>query len=116
MKNELPLSGYRVIELATVVAAPTAGRLLSDFGAEVIKIEPPAGDPLREIGGMHMLPADVGNNPMFDIFNAGKKLMSIDLKSAEGRQVLMELLGTADVFLTNTRMQSLEKLDSAMRR
>lgn len=110
MNKELPLSGYRVIELATVVAAPTAGRLLAEFGAEVIKIEPPSGDPLREIGEMHQLPTEAGNNPMFDIFNAGKKLTSIDLKSGEGRKLLMELLGSADVFLTNTRMQSLEKL------
>ena len=54
MEKDLPLRGYKVIELATVVAAPTAGRLLAEFGAEVIKIEPPSGDPLREIGEMHM--------------------------------------------------------------
>lgn len=110
MNNNLPLSGYKVIELATVVAAPTAGRLLAEYGAEVIKIEPPAGDPLRDIGEMHMLPIEPGNNPMFDSFNVGKELTSINLKTPEGYALLMQLLETADVFLTNTRMQSLEKL------
>lgn len=110
MKKELPLSGYKVIELATVVAAPTAGRLMAEFGADVIKIEPPSGDPLRGIGEMHMLPTDDGNNPMFDVFNTGKKLTSINLKSPEGHDVLMKMLSSADIFLTNTRMQALEKL------
>lgn len=110
MEKDLPLSGYKVIELATVVAAPTAGRLLAEFGAEVIKIEPPSGDPLREIGEMHMLPIGDGNNPMFDTFNTGKELTSINLKSPEGYNILRKMLGSADVFLTNTRMQSLEKL------
>ena len=110
MKKELPLSGYKVIELATVVAAPTAGRLMAEFGADVIKIEPPSGDPLRGIGEMHMLPTDDGNNPMFDVFNTGKMLTSINLKSPEGHDVLMKMLSSADIFLTNTRMQALEKL------
>lgn len=111
MENQLPLSGYKVIELATVVAAPTAGRLLAEYGAEVIKIEMPSGDPLRSIGEMHMLPIEAGNNPMFDTFNVGKKLTSINLKNPDGYKLLMELLEEADVFLTNTRMQSLEKLE-----
>lgn len=111
MDKELPLSGYKVIELATVVAAPTAGRLLAEYGAEVIKIEmPPFGDPLRSIGEMHMLPTEPGNNPMFDSFNSGKKMTAVNLKNPEGYKLLMELLEDADVFLTNTRMQSLEKL------
>lgn len=110
MSNQLPLSGYKVIELATVVAAPTAGRLLAEYGAEVIKIEMPSGDPLRGIGEMHMLPIEAGNNPMFDTFNVGKKLTSINLKNPDGYKLLMELLSDADVFLTNTRMQSLQKL------
>jgi len=88
MEKDLPLRGYKVIELATVVAAPTAGRLLAEFGAEVIKIEPPSGDPLREIGEMHMLPIGDGNNPMFDTFNTGKELTSINLKSPEGYNIL----------------------------
>lgn len=111
MTKTLPLQGYKVIELATVVAAPTAGRLLSDYGAEVIKIEmPPAGDPLREVGEMHMLPTEPGNNPLFDTFNSGKKLISVDLKKPEGFKLLTELLADADVFISNIRPQSLERL------
>ena len=109
-KNTLPLEGIRVIELATVVAAPTAGRVLAHFGAEVIKVEAPSGDVLRKVGDMHWMPIEDGNNPLFDQFNTGKKLTAIDLKNPEGMQVLMRLLEGADVFLTNTRMKSLEKL------
>ena len=54
MEQQLPLSGYKVIELATVVAAPVAARLMADYGAEVIKVEtPPYGDPLRQLGDAH---------------------------------------------------------------
>ena len=111
MTKDLPLQGYKVIELATVVAAPTAGRLLSDYGAEVIKIEmPPAGDPLRSVGEMHMMPTEPGNNPLFDTFNSGKKLISVDLKKPEGFELLMQLLSDADIFISNIRPQSLERL------
>ncbi len=107
---KMPLEGIRVIELAAVVAAPTAGRMLAHFGAEVIKIEAPSGDVLRKVGDMHWLPIEDGNNPLFDQFNSGKQLTAIDLRNPEGMQILMHLLEKADVFLTNTRMRSLEKL------
>lgn len=111
MDKTLPLKGIKVIELATVVAAPTAGRLLADYGAEVIKIEAPdGGDVLRAVGEMHQLPAEEDNNPLFDVFNTGKRLISINLKSDEGREVFFRLLSRADVFLTNTRMHSLKKM------
>ena len=111
MDLQLPLSGIKVIELATVVAAPTAGRVLSDYGAEVIKIEmPPAGDLLRVTGRGHQLPTEPDNNPLFDLFNSGKKLTSINLKSPEGKEVLYKLLEDADVFISNTRMRSLVKM------
>lgn len=111
MDKQLPLSGIKVIELATVVAAPTAGRILSDYGADVIKIEmPPAGDLLRVTGRGHQLPTEADNNPLFDLFNSGKKLTSINLKTPEGKEVLYKLLADADIFLSNTRMRSLVKL------
>lgn len=111
MDKTLPLKGIKVIELATVVAAPTAGRLLADFGAEVIKIETPdGGDVLRAVGEMHQMPAEEDNNPLFDVFNTGKRLISLNLKSDEGREVFFRLLSKADVFMTNTRMQSLKKM------
>lgn len=111
MNEKLPLEGYRVIELATVVAAPTAGRVMADFGAEVIKVEMPGtGDLLRMMGDAHQLPAEEDNNPLFDLFNTGKKVIAINLKAPAGMDALMRLLGNADVFLTNTRMRSLIKM------
>lgn len=107
----LPLEGIKVVELAAVVAAPTAGRLLSDFGAEVIKIETPGmGDNLRRVGDMNWMPVEEDNNPLFDLYNAGKKLTAINLKSDSGREILFKLLEDADVFISNTRMKSLEKM------
>ncbi len=111
MELKLPLTGIKVVELATVVAAPTAGRILSDYGADVIKIEmPPAGDMLRVTGKGHQLPTEEENNPLFDLFNSGKKLISINLKSEKGKETLYKLLEDADVFLSNTRMRSLVKM------
>ena len=60
--NRLPLEGLKVVELATVVATPIAARLLSDYGAEVIKVEAPRGDLLRMTGVWHMLPTEDDNN------------------------------------------------------
>lgn len=107
----LPLEGIKVVELAAVVAAPTAGRLLAEFGAEVIKVEPPKkGDMLRNLGEMHYMPIEDYNNPLFDTYNTGKKLVAVNLKSEEGMEILMKLLEDADVLLTNTRMRSMEKM------
>jgi len=111
MKENMPLAGLRVVELATVVAAPTAGRIMADFGAEVIKIEQPGrGDLLRMTGDAHMLPTTEDNNPLFDMFNSGKKLIAVNLKTEDGKALLFRLLENADIFLTNTRLASLTKL------
>ena len=109
-EKNLPLEGIKVVEIAAVVAAPTAGRMLAYYGADVIKAETVGGDGLRIVGTSHHLPTSPGNNPLFDNFNAGKRLTAIDLKHPEGRQVLLKLLESADVFIANTRMRSLEKL------
>jgi len=108
---ERPLSGVRVVELATFVAAPSCGRLLADLGAEVIKIEAPNGDTWRA-RGVAYLPHEfsLDENPVFDIYNAGKKFMSLNLKNAEGKEAFMKLMETADVFLTNNRPDALKRL------
>ena len=98
-----PLEGIRVLDLTTFVAAPVCARMLGDMGAEVIKIEHPKGDAWRETArnfnvskfGDHM-------NPVFDIYNSGKKLIALDLKSKEGKDIFWQLLDQADVFITNT--------------
>ncbi len=104
------LSGIRVVEAATMIMAPSASVVLGDFGAEVIKIEPPGiGDPNRYL---HMIPG----MPIHDFDycfqqdNRGKKCVALDVKEAEGREVLLKLIASADVFVTNHRLQALEKL------
>lgn len=109
MDIKKPLEGIRVVEFANYVAAPTAGRLLTDWGAEVIHVESLKGDVWRFYGPTCFCPATPQENPVFDIFNANKKDIQIDTKSEEGRQVLFKLLESADVFLTNNRPKALVK-------
>ena len=110
MTQNLPLSGVRVVELATVVAAPTVGRIMATYGAEVIKIETPGGDGLRPFGKGHCLPTEDGNSPLFDLYNSGKKFTSLNLKTEQGQEAFHRLLTTADVFLTNVRYKGLERM------
>ena len=106
-----PLEGIKVIELATYVAAPVTARLLGDLGAEVIKIEHPKGDTWR-ITGQSFLPHHYTpeENPVFDIYNSGKKHIALNLKAAEGMEIFHKLLSDADVFVTNTRPAALKRL------
>ena len=109
--KETPLAGLKVLELAIVVAAPTAGRMLATYGAEVIKVEmPPYGDQARRDGVMLSMPAEDGNNPLFDVCNSGKKTISLNLKTPDGMAIFKKLLAEADVFLSNIRMGSLERM------
>ena len=113
MKNEnvrLPLEGIKVIELATVVAAPTAGRMLCAYGAEVIKVETAIGDEMRRAGEFELVVCEDYKNPLFTIQNSGKTLTSINLKTPEGKEAFLKLLSDADVFLTNVRAASLGRL------
>jgi crotonobetainyl-CoA:carnitine CoA-transferase CaiB-like acyl-CoA transferase len=85
-----PLAGIKVVEVAMWAFVPAAGGILSDLGAEVIKVEPPSGDPLRglDIGG-------AGDKSRIDFswesYNRGKRSITLDLKQPEGREVLMKL-------------------------
>ena len=103
-----PLEGIRVVELATFVAAPTTGRFLADLGAEVIKIEQPQGDGWRDTG------YKVGyfsrkHNPVFDMYNSGKKHISLNVKTPEGMEAMHKLLEGADIFITNLRTNALAR-------
>lgn len=95
------LDGIKVIEHATYMAAPGAGGILSDWGAEVIKIEPPGGDPIRNF--FRTIGTDIQDNPVFDFDNRGKKSIILDTRTPEGQAILRELASDADVFLTNVR-------------
>lgn len=95
-----PLAGIKVVEVAMWAFVPAAGGLLSDLGADVVKVEPPSGDPLRglSIGGI----GDCnGIDLSWESYNRGKRSITLDLKQSAGRDVLMKLLRDADVFLTN---------------
>ena len=104
------LKGVKVIEHATYFAAPGAGGILADWGAEVIKIEPPGGDPVRNnfptkgTGKEHLT-----DNPAFDGDNRGKKSIVVDARTEEGREIIRKLADTADVFLTNVRPGGIER-------
>lgn len=102
------LNGYRVVELGIWVAGPAAGGLLSDWGAEVIKVEPPKGDPMRALFGA--IGANQDRVPPYELDNRGKRCVVIDLQTDEGRADMDALLATADVFITNIRLDALERL------
>jgi crotonobetainyl-CoA:carnitine CoA-transferase CaiB-like acyl-CoA transferase len=103
-------AGVRVVELAQFVFVPAAGAILADLGAEVIKIEEPKqGDPYRTLkinDGRQTASANLS----MELNNRGKKSMAIDLKSAEGREVFLRLVASADVFLTSIRPDAIERL------
>ena len=102
-----PLAGVRVVELGVWIAGPAAGGILADWGADVIKIEPPTGDPARTF--RRMLGGDLPNNPVFELDNRSKRSVSLDLSIDDGRQVALDLIDRADVFLSNIRMSALER-------
>ena len=105
-----PFEGLKVLDLTTFVAAPVCARMLADFGAEVIKVEPPRGDGWREFGVNFNARFGKDENPVFDIYNTGKKCISVNLKSPEGKEIFWKLLEEADVFVTNTRPDALKRL------
>lgn len=107
-----PLEGIRVVELGVWVAGPAAGGILADWGADVIKIEPPDGDPARTFGRMlGISPRDRHHvSPPFEMDNRGKRSVVLDLASADGKARAQDLLDGADVFLTNIRTGALRRI------
>ena len=102
-----PLEGIKVIELSTMLAGPMTARLLAEWGADVIKVETPKGDPWRAQAGTSMSPCTEEANPNFDMQNINKRFISLNLRKKEGMDVMLRLLETADVFVTNNREQAL---------
>ncbi|MDQ0739078.1 CaiB/BaiF CoA-transferase family protein [Pseudomonas sp. W4I3] len=101
-----PLSGIKVIEIGTLIAAPFAARVMAEFGAEVIKIEAMGqGDPLRKWRKLHE-----GTSLWWYLQSRNKKSLALDLKSPEGLSLIKQLLGDADVLIENLRPGGLEKL------
>src|ERR1700761_3517651 len=101
-----PLSGIRVIEIGTLIAAPFAARMLAEFGAEVIKIEAPDnGDPLRKWRKLHE-----GTSLWWYLQSRNKKSICVNLKSPEGVDIVRKLAADADIVIENLRPGALEKL------
>ncbi len=102
------LEGLKVVEYATYVAAPGAGGIMADWGADVIKVEPPGGDPIRLFfASVGVEGVDV--NPVFELDNRGKRGIVLDTAQEAGRDALLRLIDGADVFLTNVRPGGLQR-------
>lgn len=100
-----PLEGVKVLELGSLIAGPFAGRLFADFGAEVLKIEPPKkGDPIRKWRLLHN-----GNSLWWYVQSRNKKSITLDLKNAEAQAVVKELVKEVDIIIENFRPGMLEK-------
>lgn len=105
-----PMEGIKVIELSNMLAGPMTARILAEWGADVIKVESTNGDTWRTQGATSLSPTTEIANPNFDMQNLNKRFLSINTRTAEGKNILMKLLETADVFVTNYRVQALEKI------
>jgi len=104
-----PLEGIRVLDLATMVLGPLAGQYLADMGAEVIKVEPPEGDLMRQIGPCHTK----GMGSFFIGNNRNKRSIVLNLKSPEGLETLYKLVQESDVFLHSIRSSAAKRLKIA---
>ncbi|HEX7889154.1 MAG TPA: CaiB/BaiF CoA-transferase family protein [Ramlibacter sp.] len=99
---KLPYAGLRVVEFTHMVMGPTCGMVLADLGAEVIKVEPPAGDNTRRLLG--------SGAGFYPLFNRNKKSIALDLQSAEGKEAALRLVATADVVSENFKPGTMKKL------
>jgi crotonobetainyl-CoA:carnitine CoA-transferase CaiB-like acyl-CoA transferase len=107
-----PLAGIRVIELARVLAGPWAGQMLADFGADVIKVENPEGGDDTRAWGPPFVEGKDGDNlsaAYYHATNRGKRSVAVDLKTADGQEIVRQLVATADVVIENFKLGGLKK-------
>lgn len=109
-KTSRPLEGIKVVELATFIAGPACARYLADLGAEVIKVEAPNGDALRYTAVNEGRPYGDMEDTSFTLENTGKKTVTLNLKTAKGREAMEKLIAQADVFVTNNRQSPLKRM------
>ncbi len=102
MAEPLPLAGIRVVEFTHMVMGPTCGMILADLGAEVIKVEPLAGDNTRKLLG--------SGAGFFPMFNRNKKSIAVDVKDPRGREIILKLVAGADVFSENFKGGTMDRL------
>src|SRR5215216_3230884 len=103
------LDGVRVVELTAWVAGPAAAGVMADWGADVVKVEPAGGDPQRHVFGAIGVREQVAVPP-FELDNRGKRSIVLDLRAESGHEAMEQLLGRADVFVTNLRVAALARL------
>jgi len=108
--SEKVLSGVKVVEMSTYLAGPVCARILGDWGADVIKVEGRRGDPVRSLGMNLMAPTDDEENPVFFLANANKRIIALNLRSDEGKEIMQKLVAEADVFITNNREDALKAM------
>ena len=109
----LPLSGVRVLDVASFIAAPVAATVMADYGAEVIKVEPPrTGDPNRSMRALASYPPSAVNYP-WEMDSRGKRSIVLDLTKPAGREVLYRLVAGADVLMTNYPSEVRAKIEDA---
>ena len=101
------LEGIRVVELGLWVAGPSCAAILRDWGADVVKLEPPNGDPFRGLFAS-ALGSAVAINPPFEVDNRGKRSIAVNLEHEAGRAIALMLIGEADVLVTNMRPRALD--------
>jgi crotonobetainyl-CoA:carnitine CoA-transferase CaiB-like acyl-CoA transferase len=99
-----PLEGVRILDVATIFAGPLAATLLGDFGADVIKVEHPRGDPLRALGH-----SKNGAGLWAKSVNRNKRMLTLNLSDPDGQEILLQLARTADVLIENFRPGTLER-------
>ena len=105
-KTSGPLAGVRVVDITSIVLGPLATQILADFGADVIKVEPPEGELMRANG----VSRNAGMSSIFMSLNRNKRSIALDLKSESGTQILRDLLSQADVLVHNMRIPAIERL------
>ncbi len=110
MMENKPLAGVKVVDLTYYVAGPGSAKILADWGADVIKIEPPGGEPGRITGLTLGVPSEDDFNPYFGTYNMNKRSIILDLKCPEGQAIMEKLLAWADVFVTSFRPGALRRL------
>ena len=104
--TDQPLTGVKVVEIATLAMGPLAGQILGDYGADVIKVDSISGDHFRY--NSTSVSPDMGHT--FLHLNRNKKSLACDLKTASGRELIRRLIKDADIFLSNTRPDAMARL------
>lgn len=103
-----PLEGVKVVELGVWIAGPATAGILGDWGADVVKIESLSGDPARSFRSL--LGRAMPDNPVFELDNRNKRGIALDVSTREGRDIALELIARADVFVTNVRVEGLKRV------